>query len=176
MSSFDLNILNDKNMEQLYEVNENLLMKRNELEMERIKITKQLTEIKKNISKIDDEYKFNLDEIHRRRSIEEAQNIIGENERSIEGFELLKEDELSIIVKNMDKTDYIKWGNYPRWLDLVTLIEYVIKIKKQYSGWELVNLTKCGQDDTMPPENIYKYEFKDVYENYFNIGGIDIIN
>jgi hypothetical protein len=49
---------------------------------------------------------------------------------SIEGFELLSEDELSVITTNMDRTDYRKYGVPIRFYNLKRICREVINIKK----------------------------------------------
>ena len=50
-----------------------------------------------------------------------------------------------------------------------------VEIKKRYPTWQLQNLSKAGQYDAMPPDKFYKYEYKDEYDCYFDIGGIKVI-
>lgn len=88
---------------------------------------------------------------------------------SINGFELLTQSELAIIYKGMDKTDYRKYGNYPRFIDMEKIIKTLIKTKKKYSGWVLYNLNKRGQIDIMPPDNFYEYTFITPDNVYFSM-------
>ena len=75
----------------------------------------------------------------------------------------------------MDKTDYRKYGEYPRWIDLDKIIKYVINIKKQYTTWTLLSLSRGGQLDMLPPDTFYRYVFKDDRDNYFTIGCIVVL-
>jgi len=102
-------------------------------------------------------------------------NIIGEKEKKLEGFNLLTENELEIIIKNMDKNDYRKFGNYPRWLDLERIIKSIIDIKNIYPNWILTNLSSDLQYETIPPQTFYNYEYKDGNNKYFNIRETRII-
>lgn len=83
---------------------------------------------------------------------------------SIEGFELLSEDELSVITTNMDRTDYRKYGVPIRFYDLERICREVINIKKKYPKWILTKLARAGQYDTLPPDKFYRYEYKDEYD------------
>ena len=84
---------------------------------------------------------------------------MGNSISPINGFELLTQSELAIIFKGMDKADYRKYGNYPRFIDMEQIVKTLIKTKKKYSGWVLYNLNKKGQIDIMPPDNFYEYTF-----------------
>ena len=156
-------------------------------------IKKELTEQKTNVSSerrkaiqiahvcdrqlrnIDKDLAIILKETKRREDIEEAKNIINEDIKNIEGFALLSEDELSIITRKMERTDYRKHGNYPRYLDLERICNEVIAMKKHYPKWSLINLERGGQYDTLPPHTFYKYGYKDEEGCYFDIGGIKVI-
>lgn len=146
-----------------------------DLSEEKNKLTKQLRIVTKNFQNIEKNIKLILTEIKRREDIEEAKNIIGEDIRNIDGFELLSEDELSIITTKMDKTDYRKYGDYPRYLDLERICKEVIKMKKRYPKWKLLHLASGGQYDSMPPQTFYRYEYQDEYNNIFDIGGIKLV-
>lgn len=116
-----------------------------------------------------------MKETKRREDIEESKNIINENIKNIEGFTLLSEDELSIITKGMDRTDYRKHGQYPRFLDLERICKEVINMKQKYPKWKLTSLARGGQYDTLPPHTFYRYEYKDEYGYHFNLGGITVL-
>lgn len=94
----------------------------------------------------------------------EVENVL-DDVKHIEDFNLLERNELAIIISGMDKSDYTKY-NCARWIDLENIIKEVIKMKKKYN-WKLYSLTKKGQIDTMPPQNLYKYEYKDEDELIF---------
>ena len=102
------------------------------------------------------------------KELNNINNIISEKEKKIEGFNLLTENELHIIIRNMDKNDYRKFGNYPRWLDLERIIKSIIDIKNIYPNWILTNLSSDLQYQTIPPQNFYNYEYKDGNNKYFN--------
>jgi hypothetical protein len=76
----------------------------------------------------------------------------------------------------MDKTDYRKNGNYPRWYDLERLVNEVIVFKKLYPGWILESLARGGQYDTLPPQTFYRYTYKSPHGHYMSMGGIERIN
>ena len=70
----------------------------------------------------------------------------------------------------MNKTDYRKHGDYPRFYDLETLIKHVIEFKKQYPGWVLESVEKTGQYDTLPPQTFYKFTYKTPLGHYMSFG------
>ena len=92
--------------------------------------------------------------------------MIGEKEKNINGVDLLSEEELSIIAKNMNKTDYRKYGA-TRWLDLENIIKTVVEMKNRYPKFTLTNLNIGGQIDSVPPQTFYRYEFTDEYDCTF---------
>ena len=102
-----------------------------------------------------------------------CKNIIGQDIKNIEDFELLSEDELSIITKNMDRTDYRKHGVSIRFYDFERICREVIAMKKKYPKWTLIDLSRgVGvQYDTLPPHIFYSYEYKDEEGLYFKLGG-----
>ena len=55
-------------------------------------------------------------------------------------IKLISDDELLIITTKMDRRDYRKHGNYPRFIDLERICKEVIKIKSKYPDWKLKNL------------------------------------
>jgi uncharacterized protein (UPF0216 family) len=114
-----------------------------------------------------------LKRIKQLEDIIESENIF-ESVQNLDGFNMLNNDELVVISKGMDKTDYRKY-NQPRWMDLKSIVENVIKIKKLYAGWVLKNVSQAGQYDCMPPQNFYSYKYKTPEGNYFNCGGIERI-
>lgn len=163
-----------KTIEELNSLHQEWNIKLDIVEVERRKHSMELSKIVSEKRDIESSLKQMLIEITKLEAIEDAKSILTQENNSIEGFELLREDELSIITKNMDKTDYRAYGA-PRWLDLNTIIETVINMKKRYPTWILVDLSKCGQIDTMPPRTFYKYEYEDENKLNFNIGGIKVI-
>jgi chromosome segregation ATPase len=78
----------------------------------------------------------------------------------IEGTDMLLKVEQIAISNGMDKTDYRKLGNYPRWVDLERLVKNTIKLKKQYPGWVLKKITKLEGYDNMMPKNYYNFTFE----------------
>ena len=114
-----------------------------------------------------------LKELQRRDDIINSHHVF-DDVRHLDGFDLLSEHELIIISTKMDRQDYRQYKR-PRWIDLEMICKSVIEMKKRYPTWQLLNLCKEGQYDTMPPGNFYKYEYKDEHDCYFNIGGIKVI-
>lgn len=123
-------------------------------------INKNISDIKKDIINV-------LQEIDNLKSIEETKKLIKKFDNEIEEFSLLNDNEINIVTNKMDKMDYRQFGSYPRWIDLERLIKKVIEIKKNYPDWTLVNLSKKYQNDTLPPQTFYQYEFKDKNNLYF---------
>lgn len=87
------------------------------------------------------------------------ETIIDDNIRSKPGFHLLTINEINAIVKGIDKTDYSKYGQ-PRFSDISKVIDNILKVKNLYPTWILEYMRKCGQYDTMPPQNFYEFDFK----------------
>lgn len=169
--------LSGKTTEELVSIQKELHEKKLNIGSERVKINKTLRLCDIQLKDIDKNLQTISNEIKRREDIEESNNIIIKNIKTIRGFvESLSEEELSIITTKMDKTDYRKYGEYPRYLDLERICNEVIDMKKKYPNWTLTNLANGGQYDTMPPQTFYKYEYKDEHGNYFNLGGITLIS
>ena len=118
------------------------------------------------------EHQINLDKILKdtNKELNETLDNIIENEvrervRIVEEINLLSEDEVKIITRKMDKCDYSSYG-LPRFQDLERICKRVIKIKKIYPMWVLIDLDLTGQQDSLPPATYYRYHYKD--ENGFN--------
>jgi hypothetical protein len=110
------------------------------------------------------------------KDAKEFENIFSSFE-SVEGFNLLSDEERSLIVKGMDKTDYTNNDPLlPRWHDLERLIKEVGEFKIKYPGWVLSSLKKLGQIDTIPPQNFYKFTYLSPQGHYFTYGGIELID
>ena len=72
----------------------------------------------------------------------------------------LSNEEINLIVTNMDKKDYRDFGNYPRWIDLQKIIDFVVEIKDQYHDWNLIQVARLyDQILNIPPSHIYIYTF-----------------
>ena len=164
-----------KTSEELDSIKKELTEQKTNVSSERRKAVKIAHVCDSQLRNIDKDLAIILKETKRREDIEEAKNIINEDIRNIEGFTLLSEDELSIITKGMDRTDYRKHGQYPRFLDLERICKEVIAMKKRYPKWSLINLERGGKYDTLPPKTFYKYEYKDEEGYCFDIGGIKLI-
>lgn len=104
----------------------------------------------------------------------ETENVF-ESVQNVEGFDTLLKSELVAISNGMDKTDYRKHGNYPRWYDLERLVKEVINFKKIYPGWILEHLASGGQYDVLPPQTFYRYTYKTPNGHHMNMGGIEHI-
>lgn len=155
-----------KSLDELLVLQKELKEKTRFLTTERIKAVKIVRDIEKDLKKIDDNLKIILKEIQRHEAIDEAKNMISEDIKGIEHFSLLTGDELLMIMKKMDRTDYRKYGDYPRWLDLEKICKEVIEMKKRYPNWILMDLEKSGQTNTMPPQSSYYYKFNDEFAAY----------
>lgn len=166
--------LSGKTAEELASLQKDLNEQKRNANSERLKATKIVRLCDSELRNIDKELAIILKETKRREDIEEAKHIINEDIRNIEGFTLLSEDEFSIITNRMDRTDYRKHGNYPRFLDLERICNEVITMKKRYTKWTLTNLERGGQYDTLPPKTFYKYEYKDDEGCNFDIGGFKL--
>ena len=156
----------EKTFQDLLTLQKELKEKNHFLTTERIKAVKVVRDIEKDVRKIDYELKFILKEILHRENINEAKNMISEYIKSIENFDLLNGDEIVLITNKMDKTDYRKYGDYPRWIDLEKICKEVIQMKKRYPNWKLMDLEKSRQTTTMPPQSFYYYKFKDEFADY----------
>ena len=156
----------EKTFQDLLTLQKELKEKNHFLTTERIKAVKVVRDIEKDVRKIDYELKFILKEILHRENINEAKNMISEYIKSIENFDLLNGDEIVLITNKMDKTDYRKYGDYPRWIDLEKICKEVITMKKRYPSWILMDLEKSRQTTKLPHETAYYYKFKDEFADY----------
>jgi hypothetical protein len=136
---------------------------------------KQYDEISKKIRLCDSRRKDLSQQIKNLERIIDTENVF-ESVQGVEGFDTLLQEELVAISNGMDKTDYRKHGNYPRWHDLERLVKEVIAFKKLYPGWILESLARGGQYDTLPPQTFYKYTYKTPQGHYMSHGGIEVIN
>lgn len=136
------------------------------LTTERIKAVKVVRDIEKDVKKTDDILKNILNEIKRHETFCETKSMISEYIKNIEKFDLIHGDELILIMNKMDKTDYRKYGDYPRWLDLEKICKEVIIMKQRYPNWQLMDLEKSRQTNTLPPQSSYYYKFKDQFADY----------
>ena len=163
----EVNKLYEKPQEELNVLHDALNEQKKTIKKEKQIARNTMYIIEQELSDVDDKLNRILQEFKRRENIEEAKTMIGEKEKNIDGFDLLSEDELSIIAKNMNKTDYRKHGKYPRWLDLEKIIKTVVEMKKRYPNFTLSNLDIGGQIDSLPPQTFYRYEFTDEYDCRF---------
>ena len=162
----EVNKLYEKTQEELNALKFSLNEKKRTIKIEREIAKNTLRVVEKELSDIEDKLKRISQENIRREDIAETKTMIGEKEKNIDGFNLLSEDELSVIAKNMNKTDYRKYGA-PRWLDLENIIKTVVEMKKSYPNFTLTNLDIGGQIDTLPPKTFYRYEFTDECDRTF---------
>ncbi len=135
---------------------------------ESIILRKTIVKLEHNITDIDKDIKKIANEFLRRQEIENLNGIIDADTKKIDGFELLSEDELSIITKNMDKTDYRSWENPKRFNDLDRICEEVIVAKRRYPKWKLTNLCIGMQEECYPPRTLYNYQYTDEFGSIFN--------
>lgn len=158
--------LSSKTFEELLNLKKEIKQKMEFLTTERIKAVKVVRDIEKDVKKTDDIMKHILNEIKRHETIYDAKYMIYEYIKSIENINLLNGDEILLITNKMDRTDYRKYGDYPRWIDLTKICKEVIIIKKRYPEWLLMDLEKSRQTTTIPPETFYYYKFKDEFGDY----------
>lgn len=161
--------LSGRSIEELDSIIKDLNEKRKVISEERIKVYKPVRLCDTQLKEIDTELIIIKNVLTRRKEIEEVKNIISEYISSIEDFELLSEDELSIIIKNMDRTDYRKHGVPVRFHDFERICKEVIDNKKKYPKWMLTNLIRGDQYDIIPRQLFYKYEYKDEDGCYFHL-------
>jgi hypothetical protein len=143
-----------------------------ENEVEYKKLVEFSTEHRKKVDLCVGKKKTLTKEIKKLEEILEAENVF-DTVQETEGFGSLLQEELVAISKGMNKTDYRKDGNYPRWYDLERLVKEIIEFKKLYPGWVLVSLESGGQDDCLPPETFYRYKYKAPLGHYMTMGGFE---
>jgi hypothetical protein len=158
--------LSSKTFEQLLNLQKELKEKMQFLTRERIKAVKVVRDIEKDVRKTDDILKNILNEIKRHETIYDSKIMISEYVKNIVNFDLLHGDEILLITNKMDRTDYRKYGDFPRWIDLEKICKEVITMKKRYPNWKLMDLEKSRQTNTLPPQSFYYYKFKDEFANY----------
>jgi hypothetical protein len=90
--------------------------------------------------------------------------------KSKNGFGLLTQNELMVIIKGIDKTDYNKYKRY-RFSDVDRIVDNILQVKLPYPSWELKQLKKCGMIDSMSPY-CYEMDFKTPEGLIFSRGGI----
>jgi hypothetical protein len=159
--------LSGVNLEQLFALKKQLKETNQFLTTERIKAVKAVRDLEKELKKIDDNLKIILKEIKHHEDIDEAKNMINENIKNIENFNILNGEEVLLITKKMDRTDYRNYGDYPRWIDFEKICKEVIQMKKRYPNWLLTDLEKSTKINTVPPQSSYFYKFKDEFADYF---------
>ena len=167
------NNINEKSTEELKYFVDELQQQYNILTNERKKMNEERKILESKINNIFTKNTLIRDEIKRREDIIESKEILKKQTQNIEGIELLTEDEIVIITSKMNRTDYRKNGNYPRFIDLDRICKEVIEIKKRYPQWKLSKMGQKGQYDTLPPHVFYMYEYKDQFNTLYSIGGIN---
>jgi hypothetical protein len=158
--------LSSKTFEELLNLQKELKEKMQFLTTERIKAVKVVRDIEKDVRKTDDILKNILNEIKRHETIYDSKIMISEYVKNIVNFDLLHGDEILLITNKMDRTDYRKYGDFPRWIDLEKICKEVIEIKKRHPNWILMDLEKSSQTNTLPPQSFYYYKFKDQFADY----------
>jgi hypothetical protein len=170
---------------EITEAKNNIITLREQLvqvDTELSELKKIAAEHRKKISICENRKKDLSKEIQKLEAIIEAENVF-ETVEHMGGFDALSQEELLIIFKNMDKTDYRKMDavrarsgqEIPRWLDLERIVTQVIEMKKLYAGWILCGLSRDGQYDTLPPQTFYKYTYKTPNGHYMSVGGISVV-
>ena len=168
--------LSGKSNEELDSIKTELSKQQSELKLEMKKLYNKRRDIDIDCDKITKKIYLVVEELKRRKDAEEAKALLTPEISAIEGFELLGEDELSIITKKMDRTDYRKHKICPRFYDFERICKEVIQIKQRYPKWKLTGVSRGGQVDTLPPYTHYRYEYKDEYGSHFDIGGLKLIS
>ena len=164
-----LSDLSGKSTEELIRIRDELREKKQQIHQERDEIYKALRLYWNQMDDVCKEFGRIAKEIERREAIVEAKHMICEYITSIEGIDLLSDEEISIITAKIDKTDYRKHGSYPRFIDLERICKEVIHIKKRYPTWTLTNVSRgAGELGIFPPHIFYKYEYKE-NECYFSV-------
>lgn len=163
------------NLEELKQELESLNSERDTLKNEGTQLQKQSRELRKLINLKEASLQTCERRIFQIKNILFSQNIFNEETMSkFTDFHLLSADELTLIIKGLDKTDYTKYGK-PRIMDLENVVNFILRIKKLYSTWNLDLLQKTGQQDSLPPGNIYEYTFITPEGHRFIYGGLQII-
>ena len=164
--------LSTKTGEELVYLQINLYDEKRNIEKEKDELSIKLRSCQKELDIIEKIFKKLKEEINRREYVESMEKIMNEScIKEIQDFELLLKDEIAIITKKMDCTDYRKYGVTDRFYDLKRICKEVIALKKRYPKWVLTDMCKRGQIDKMPPHSFYKYEYTDENDNIISIGG-----
>ena len=127
--------LSGKSIEELDLIKKNLNEKKVNFNSKRLKALNFIRSYDSNLREIDKKIKLITKELTFREQIEEAKSILNSEISAIENFKLLSETELSIITTKMDKTDYRKYGNYPRFNDFDRIKRYVFSKVNILSGY-----------------------------------------
>lgn len=143
-----------------------------EIDTQEKELSKTYIDLQKTLRVYDNKKRDLRKEIFRLNDILESENVF-KDIQEIEGFNTLIEQELLAISKGMDKTDYRKYGDFPRWKDVEEITKEVIEVKKLYPGWILQRVAAGGTYDTMPPQTFYRYTYKTPQGHYMNYGGIE---
>jgi hypothetical protein len=142
------------------------------LESGRTQLLEQISDLRKNINLNSNVLRENNDRMIEIQNILVTENMFNEKTMSIfPDFHLLGANELKVIIKGLDKTDYTSYGK-PRIIDLERVVKCILRIKKLYPTWNLHLLQKTGQQDSLPPGNIYEYTFITPEGYHFMYGGI----
>lgn len=92
----------------------------------------------------------------------------------IEGFNILSQQELTVIASKIYRKDFRTSLNpdIPRWLDLEKVVRNVILFKNNHPGWTLDSLTNTTDFTTLnlrgtyPPKFHYAYKYSSLNEEY----------
>lgn len=96
--------------------------------------------------------------LDKRKSIEEANSIITEEIKSIDGFELLNINEILVIITKLYKTNCK--------IKLEKIFTDVIDYKKHFKGWSLLNISTHTNYYITPHNVHYRFEFENEYSDY----------
>lgn len=146
-----------------------------QVDSEEKELSKTYIDLQKTLRAYDNKKRDLRKEIFRLNDILESENVFKDIEE-IEGFDALTQLELIAISKGMDKTDYRKYGNFPRWKDVEEITKEVIKLKKFYPSWILQRISSAGQYDLMPPRTFYRYTYKTPEGYIMTYGGMEELN
>lgn len=156
----------NKTLDELTLLQQELNEKDNKLKAERVRLLQLTRQIDNELKQNNDSLQIIMKEINR---LEVINNMKDYNLKNIEDIDILAQDELDIIIKNMDQRDYRKYGNYSRFRDLEKLVKRIVAIKKQYINWTLIDLKYFFTGETEPPRISYVYKFKDSNNNVFSV-------
>ena len=146
----------EMSIEELQEHKINLYDRNNMFMQQITSINKLILENNEQIDKIEFEIEI-------RTCLQEAKIMIDNDIKYLKGFELLSDNDLAIIVKRMDRTDYRDVDNYPRFIELKNMCKNVIAIKSNYPNSSLVDIVedRTKFEELYPAKKFHIYNFQD---------------